>query len=298
MITLFAIPKPFQGHNEVIQRNAITSWTLPRPRPEILLFGDDKGTAEIAQEFDVQHIPRVARNEYGTPLINDIFKKAQLLATHDVLCYVNADIILTSDFIKAVEQVARRKHRFLMVGRRWDVDLGGTWDFHQPDWEARLRAYVQRHGGLHGKTGIDYFVFPRGLFGAIPPFAIGRTAWDNWLIYRARAHGAAVIDITRTAIVVHQNHDYSHVTGGEDTAWHGPEVRENLRLAGGHANLFGLSDATHFLTTKGVKRNLSPGHLRRRLDTLPTLYPRLRPLSPCLGLLTMSANFFYRRIAG
>ncbi len=31
MITIFAIPKPFKGHIDVIQRNAIQSWTKLSP---------------------------------------------------------------------------------------------------------------------------------------------------------------------------------------------------------------------------------------------------------------------------
>ena len=129
MLTLFTIAKPFHGHIAVIQRNAIRSWTSLRPACEIILFGDDEGTAKTAADFGVRHIPDVACNEYGTPLLNDIFEKAQRVARHNLLCYVNADIILMSDFMRAVEEVARRKRRFLMVGQRWDLDVQEPLDF-------------------------------------------------------------------------------------------------------------------------------------------------------------------------
>jgi len=85
MLTLFAIPWPFRGHMEVIQRNAIKSWTLLQPRPEIVLFGDDQGTGEIAKELGVRHVPDIGQNEYRTPLLDDLFQKAQNLATHNLL---------------------------------------------------------------------------------------------------------------------------------------------------------------------------------------------------------------------
>ena len=47
MLTLFAIPKPFRGQSDLIQRNAITSWTRIEPRPDVLLFGNEEGTAEF-----------------------------------------------------------------------------------------------------------------------------------------------------------------------------------------------------------------------------------------------------------
>ena len=121
MLTLFTIPKPFRGHIAVIQRNAIRSWTLLRPACEIILFGHEEGTAEVAAEFGLRHVPEVARNEYGTPLVSDLFAQAQRLATCERLGYVNADIILLSDFLRAVQRIPFR--RFLMIGRRWDLDL-------------------------------------------------------------------------------------------------------------------------------------------------------------------------------
>src|SRR5574341_1443728 len=121
MITLFSIPKPFHGHFVVIQRNAIRGWTLLRPSGEIILFGDDQGVAEAAAELRVRHIRGIARNEYGTPLLSDIFEKAQLLAGDGVLCYVNADIILMGDFPKALGRI--RWSRFLIIGQRWDLDV-------------------------------------------------------------------------------------------------------------------------------------------------------------------------------
>jgi hypothetical protein len=47
LLTLLAMPKPFEGHIGIIQRNAITSWTNLNPRPEIFLFGEEKGTARL-----------------------------------------------------------------------------------------------------------------------------------------------------------------------------------------------------------------------------------------------------------
>jgi hypothetical protein len=66
MLSILAFPKPFRGHIATIQRNAIGSWTRLRPQCEIFLFGDDEGTAEVAKEFSVCHVPEMARNEYGT----------------------------------------------------------------------------------------------------------------------------------------------------------------------------------------------------------------------------------------
>jgi len=269
MLTLFTIPKAFRGHIGTLQQNAIRSWTLLRPACEIILLGDDEGTAEVAREFGLHHIPNVARNGYGTPLLNSIFEQAQAVASHRLLVYVNADIILLSDFIAAVRRIPFR--RFLMVGQRWDMNLDRSLDFSRLDWEGRLRECVRSQGTPQEPAGMDYFVFTSGLWGEIPPFAVGRGAWDNWLIYQARAQGAVVVDATHAVMVVHQNHDYAHIQGGQGGLWKGPEAQRNLELPGGNnARNFALADTTWALPARGVVRPvLSTERLLRHLTTLP-----------------------------
>ena len=273
MLTIFSIPKAFRGHTGVIQRNAITSWTLLRPRPEIILLGDDEGTADIAKKLNVHHLPVVSRNEYGTPLVDDLFAKAHNQAEYDVLCYVNADIVLMSDFMNAVRRVARWRRRFLMIGRRWDLDVDKRLDFGEC-WEDTLHANTAKHGRLHPPEGMDYFVFPRGLWEQIPPFAIGRTAWDNWLVFAAGAQGTPVVDATRVVTAVHQNHDYGHIANGEKSAWKGPEAQRNLALANGGRH--DIDDATWLLGRRSVVPALHPRHLRRRVTVWLAGHPHLR----------------------
>jgi hypothetical protein len=268
------MPKAFEGHIAVIQRNAVRSWLELRPRCEVILLGDDAGTAGVAREFGVRHVPRVARNEHGTPLVSDVFARAERAATHDLLCYVNADIVLMSDFLEAVERVAGQKRRFLLVGQRWDVDLAEPWRFGSSRWEAELRARVREEGELHGETGIDYFVFRKGLFDPIPAFAIGRGSWDNWLVYRARARRAAVVDATRIVMAVHQNHAYAHVPGEKEPAWNGKEALQNRNLVGDRRKRFTLWDANWLLTAKDLQRARTADHRQRARVAEAVLHPR------------------------
>ncbi len=275
MLTLFSIPKPFEGHIGVIQRNAIESWIRLKPKCEIILFGNEKGAAEICNEFGIKHIPEVDCNEYGTPLVNSLFDKAQEIAKYQLLCYVNADIILTGDFLKAVQMVKKRES-FLLIGQRTDVNIDKSLDFSKDNWEKKLRAYTAEYGKLHSPAGIDYFVFSKGLFHNIHPFAIGRTAWDNWLIYRARSVGALVIDITKMVTVIHQNHSYFPYS--QRDIWQGQEAIHNQKLAGGRKYNFNLRDATHLLTSRGLRPALTIKHLRKHLNSLAILHPKLSPL--------------------
>jgi hypothetical protein len=272
MLTIFATPKPFRGHIAVIQRNAIRSWTLLRPACEIILLGNDEGTADIAAELGVRHVPEVARNTFGTPLVSDLFKQAQQLSAHHLFCYVNSDIILMSDFMQAIQRVVVQKSRFLLVGHRWNFDMKEALEF-QPDWEEHLRRQVSKGATLAGAQAIDFFVFPRDVLGEIPAFAIGRPLWDNWMLYRARALSVPLIDVTPVMMAVHQNHDYSHHPQGKAGLWSGAEQLANSKLAGGADHAFSLFDATHMLTSHKLRLAYSRDHLYRRCETLPILYP-------------------------
>src|SRR5438093_11627275 len=123
MLTIFATPKPFRGHIAVIQRNAIRSWTLLRPACEIILMGNDEGTAEIATELGLRYVPDVARNTFGTPLVSDLFRQAQQLSVSNFFCYVNSDIILMSDFMQAIQRVVNQRSRVVVIRHGWNFGV-------------------------------------------------------------------------------------------------------------------------------------------------------------------------------
>ncbi len=274
LVTLFSAPKPFQGHIDLIQRNALRSWLALGPQVEVLLVGDEPGLAEVAAEFGVAHLAGVARNAYGTPLVSDIFRLARQAARASLLCYLNADILLLEDFLPAVQRVQEAFARFLIVGQRWDLEVGEALDF-GPEGRAALRARLAREGRLHPPAGSDYFVFPSGTFAGMPPFALGRAGWDNWMIYAARRMRLPVVDATQAVTVVHQNHDYGHLPGGRPH-YNLPESQENVRLAGGRETVFTLRDATWRLTPQGLRRVARPGgSLKRWLEA--GLYVSLGP---------------------
>ena len=266
-LTLFATPKRFDGHIATIQRNAIESWTRMYPRPEIILFGHEPGTREIAAEFGLRHIPEVKCNQWGTPLISDLFAQAESIGHGPVVCYVNSDIILFDDFQQALARVAAWSDHFLMVGRRTDLDIKNYVDFRSA-WASELHSRAKSEGKLQIARSIDYFAFSRGLYPSIPALAIGRFWWDNWLLWKARNLGASVVDATRAVLVVHQNHDYSHTTYGpsKEEMMASEECILNARLTceqspgdyeGGFfwRYAYTIDDATHRVMASGIESN-------------------------------------------
>lgn len=246
LITLFSAPKPFTNpHIAMIQRNAIKSWTL-LPDVEVILLGEEEGLAEAAKELGVKHIPHVERNANGVPLISSMFQLAREYSSSDLLCIINADMILMSDFVEAAKKVKGLRSEFVSLSQRWDLDVTAPLDF-SGDWSLGLRSMVNGQGQLHRPAGSDFFLFPKTCYQDIPNFVIGRAGWDNWMIYKACKENWAVIDCTPSVMIVHQNHDYSHLPGAKPHYDH-PETNENIQLAGGQANIrYTILDATHQL---------------------------------------------------
>jgi hypothetical protein len=267
MITFFTTGKPFTGHNRTIQRNALKSWKLAAPDAEVILFGDEEGAAETAAELGIRHVAEVERavnasGQAGPKVLRSFFDAAQKLARHDTLCYANCDIVLTEDFLPAVKQVNETKKEFLIVGRRWDTDLREEIRFEEAGWAERVRemARVKRHR-LKGDW-IDYFVFPRGFYlGKLPPFVIGRVFWDQWLVWKARSGGAALVDASDAVMAIHQNHDYGYHPAGKAGVWSDEFSQRNYKLSGGRWHLCTIDDATHLLTPEGLRQN---PRMRRR----------------------------------
>jgi len=266
MITVFATPKPFRGHIGIIQRNAIQSWQRLHPDVEILLLGPEEGATETANEFGLRHEHDISCNEFGTVLLSGLFDRAQQIARHDIVCFVNCDIILTSDFLRAVQAVSKPRDNFLMVGRRWDMPITQPLDFTNARWGDELRSAALDKGRQRPPQWIDYFVFRRGfLAGKVPLFAVGRPGYDNWLIWRARSLRIPVIDASHDVIAVHQNHDYKHHPGGEKGVWEGEEARRNTALLGGWS---------HFCTVEDASDRLVAGRLHPSWRHWPLLAKR------------------------
>jgi hypothetical protein len=266
LITLFSAPKPFTDpHIAMIQRNAIKSWAL-LPDLEVILLGEEPGLAEAARELRVKHVPNVACSDSGTPLISSMFRMARGDSKSELLCIINADMILMSDFVEAARQSRMLRDKYVLLSQRWDYDITEPISFAE-EWESQLRESVKKQNQLHRPAGSDFFLFPKSCYEDVPDFTIGRAGWDNWMIYKARNEGWAVIDCTPSVMIVHQNHDYSHLPDGKPHYEH-PETDENIRLAGGQANIrYTILDSTHQLIDGNLSRpKMTSLRLTRKME--------------------------------
>ena len=291
MVTLFCSLKAFNGHNALIQRNALNNWSHA-PGVTAILLGNDAGVAEAAEEFGFDHIPDISLSEYGTPLLDDIFNKAQIYAKTLLVCYINGDILLPFDFAAVAKAVADQLPRFLMVGSRWDVTVTEPLDFSQGF--SVLEEIRQARGLPHPPFGSDYFLFPKGMIDYMPPFRIGRPGWDNWLMGRTLRLKIPVLDATERITILHQNHDYKHVPGGTGDSWLGaPESAQNQSLIQDDAMIDGrpcvLADVLHYLEKCDItirSRHLIVLWARfKKKITISLPYRAIRKILRLLGLL-------------
>jgi hypothetical protein len=256
MLTIFSCPKSFADpHIAMIQRNAIRSWIALGSGVQVILVGDEAGIEQAAMELSCCHIPSVQRNEFGTPLLNDVFDKAERMACHNLLCYVNADIILMQDFMRAVKVAVASRKTFLLGGRVWNTAIRSEINF-SAGWQDDLRSVVASNGRLRHIASCDYFVFNKTLWGKLPPYALGRVGFDNALLFRARSRGSWLIDATDAVMAVHQDHTYAPAVGGLN--YHtNPEAARNIELAGGRFKLYDWRDATHVIRAGKLQRSWS-----------------------------------------
>jgi hypothetical protein len=269
MITIFSTPRPFKGPFEAIQKNAIKSWLKVCPDCEIILFEDEeKTTSVVAEELGVKCITGVECDEFGTPLLNDVFRKVKDTTKSGIVVQINTDIILTDSFLRGIMQVLdiMKDEPFFMSGRRWDLDVNGEINFNESDWQDESMQLARDKGELHPLSGMDYWVLPLSPPFKIPPFVIGRPGMDSWLVYKSRSLKIPVIDATEVINIIHQNHNYPQ----KKKPFFEIERKINIKLAGGFINMMTLREANFLLTKNGLEKPKFP---RSIFAGLALVYP-------------------------
>jgi len=246
MITFLASPKPFTGLACTHQYQAIRSWLSLHAQVEVILYGDGEGSEIAARELGVCRIPDIETNEYGTPLFNNIVAHAAEYARHDLQVYLNCDILLTPEFFIALRQITHLQ--FLMVGSRLNLPTGYDINIFAPHWRNELLELARQQVlVLQYPVGSDYFAFRRGMWEGLPPVAIGRAGYDNALLAFCLSRDIPIIDATLSALALHREHEYGHVSGGIDQVWKGIEAQRNRAAVGAKYALPTLEDAQWLL---------------------------------------------------
>jgi hypothetical protein len=268
---IFTVPKPFIGEFKALQQNAIESWLKIKPKPTIVLFGNEKGTSCIAKKYNIFHVHRLKINKKGTPLLDSVFFQVQDLFKDKIYMYINTDIIISNFPQYILPKLKKHFSGFLAVGRRYE----------------KINSVKMK---MKGNSWMDYFIFTSDIFTIIPPFALGRTFWDKWFVWDALRRNIPVVDITNDLFAVHQSHTYrlNHKTNRQ-SVWAGNESMYNLQLAGGWAHGADVGSATHEMRRGNIYAKIRTAtffNVRRFLDLTPILWPlflKVRLMRECLS---------------
>ena len=213
-IAIFTSLKPDDGRAGEVQRRALANWR-------------DVFMPSVIVEFDGPLIP---------------FGKMVEMVEHDsdaeILMYANADILFAR---RQIGEIWRRwgtrlpeilEGGFVLTGQRIDILEDGSKRLHRP-------------------TGMDYFIFKRGMFRDLPKVVMGRAYCDSALVAYCLRMNIPVVDASYAIRVEHQFHDYEHIAGGRKAVWEGDEAMANKR--DNQLRNFGpnVLDATHTLLPDG-----------------------------------------------
>lgn len=232
--TIVTVPFSFGGPKGMVQLNALRSWKLLDPVPDIMLVDDGESDLDrIAYRFDVGVIAPIECNEYGLSL-RSIFEAIDTTVRTDLIAYVDTDVILGQSFAEAIRYTAQRFDQFQMCGGRWSAKGLGEIDYSRPRWQRDIWSHVFKN---HHK-GSDYAVYRKGHFAGMPDFTIGMGWWDGWRMGHTLRQGAALVNAERVAYAVHQDHG---LRNAGSPAW-----GRNRQLMGDCQAW--VTNATHYLT--------------------------------------------------
>jgi len=227
--------RPFEGAFKTLQTNAINNWIALGMSGHACVESetdrqivDGLGLAATILKSDEMVKIDGAKSKplFSVPITRAI---EQPYRPDVALLYTNSDTLFTpeiNDAINAVSHVGR----FLLVGRRTDLIVKRPIDFTKKNWPIGLKRRAERNGKLHTPGAVNWFAYrPHDLFGEIPPFVVGYTSYDNWMIWRGIDRGAMVVDVTEAVLTVDQTHG-----GQSGTIFNTPRAKENRRMAGRH----------------------------------------------------------------
>ncbi len=266
MITFLSSPKPFSGILYKNQFNAIESWLNVHPKAEVILYGNSQGCKEVGAKLGIKHVDDVNCSPSGVPYFNAIVDHAQKHARYDIQVYLNCDILLTDAIIDAIKMVHFPK--FLIVGQRIDLGEKKCITFLKDNWHLYIGSLIRSGDAkLHAPSGMDYFIFTRGLWAGLKPLVIGRAGYDSALVAFCLRQGIPVIDGSFVIPAIHQHHDYCHVDGKAKEVTSGIDAKNNKRLHNVKHSAPNVADATWMLYHGKILRNNTRGDYLRNFES-------------------------------
>ena len=229
-LIIFTTCKPFIGDDLWRQEQAIKSWTLLKGiEKKIIIIGNDEGTREICEKYNLIHEPDI-RTLDGVPYLYDMFLIANKYAVdQDVMLWTNSDMIYFQDMINTIYSFKIQKpheKNYLLIGGRIDwynPTILESLDKHYflnninlnnkfIDGNIRFTESNKFECCNHPLCGIDYVIHSKTTFlnNIDPNLVIAGTRHDMIMVGVGINKKYFTCDITSTCLVIHQNHGYNY----------------------------------------------------------------------------------------
>lgn len=226
-LIIFTTCKPFIGDDKWRQEQAIKSWTLlENIEKKIIIIGNDKGTKEICEKYNLIHEPNIKTLD-GVPYLYEMFLIANNYANDDdIMLWTNSDMIYFQDMIKTIYSFKINKpneKNYLLVGQRIDwhnpkilENISKNDFFNKINLENKVTINIEKQDSsynecsLHAACGIDYVIHSKTTFlnNLDPNLVIAGTRHDMIMLGVGIDKKYFTCDITATCPVIHQNHGY------------------------------------------------------------------------------------------
>tara|TARA_B100000530_G_scaffold309720_1_gene235690 strand:- start:1270 stop:2097 length:828 start_codon:yes stop_codon:yes gene_type:complete len=236
-LIIFTTCKPFIGDDAWRQEQAIKSWTLLEGiEKKIIILGNDEGTKEICDKYNLIHEPDI-RTLQGVPYLYDMFLIANNYANdEDVMLWTNSDMIYFQDMIDNI--LSFKKYR---PNEKNYLLVSGRIDWYNPKILEKLdKQYFYNNINLNNKytgvdicfveskkfeccnhplCGIDYVIHSKSTFlnNIDKNLVIAGTRHDMIMLGVGINKNYFTCDITSTCPVIHQNHGYNNVNQNKAT---------------------------------------------------------------------------------
>ena len=258
--------------------NSLKSFTmLAGVAQVIILVEDSQSCASIPKELslNIKCVALELRCRHATlikPTMGCIFHQLRAVATTEVLVFVNSDIVLFDGLMAAVHTLKSTLKRYVIVGRRLDVQHDVRVDVQNRLAHLALERNALHSGILHGDYGLDYFVMKtEHLPTDFPEFLIGTWRWDNTLLALLMSRGFDILDGTSVITALHQG--LNSAQKADHTRRVGAEYNDELAYRYmRRAYLVGRVDAADYELKM----------LDHRLTIVPKPQHRLHSLQKCI----------------
>lgn len=173
------------------------------------------GVKEFCSEIGARHQPKLMTNSFLSPRLDSLFERAASDSTTEITCFVAADTILPTNFSAKLQKLFDQSQNLLVVGKPNQLPQSyhrmlkqrGKYSISNDEFALMTRETTLL-------TRSRFYAFSKGIWGYLPPLALGSVHWSNFLVINGLLNCPDVVDATQFIPSLHQEHNYTHSLWG------------------------------------------------------------------------------------